>query len=47
MYNKVENYIRNQIKKYGTLCFPLIDSENQLDESLVEKKTENLGVSAV
>jgi phosphoglycerol geranylgeranyltransferase len=47
MYNKVENYIRNQIKKYGTLCFPLIDSENQLDAGLVAKKAESLGASAV
>ena len=47
MYNKVEDYIRNQIKRYGTLCFPLIDSENQLDAGLVAKKAESLGASAV
>ena len=47
MYDKVENYIRNEIKKYGTLCFPLIDSENQLDACLVAKKAESLGASAV
>lgn len=47
MYDKVENYIRNEIKKYGTLCFPLIDSENQLDAGLVAKKAESLGASAV
>jgi phosphoglycerol geranylgeranyltransferase len=47
MYNKVEDYIRNEIKKYGTLCFPLIDSENQLDAGLVAKKAESLGASAV
>lgn len=47
MYNKVEDYIRNEIKKYGTLCFPLIDSENQLDAGLIAKKAESLGASAV
>jgi phosphoglycerol geranylgeranyltransferase len=47
MYNKVEDYIRKEIKKYGTLCFPLIDSENQLDAGLVAKKAESLGASAV
>src|ERR671938_311247 len=47
MHSRVEDYIRNQIKKYGTLCFPLIDSENQLDAGLIAKKAESLGASAV
>src|ERR671927_840887 len=47
MYNKVEDYIRNQIKKYGTLCFPLIDSENQSDAGSVAKKAEKIGASAI
>jgi phosphoglycerol geranylgeranyltransferase len=47
MYSKVEDYIRNEIKKYGTLCFPLIDSENHLDAGLVAKKAEGIGASAV
>jgi phosphoglycerol geranylgeranyltransferase len=29
------------------LCFPLIDSENQLDAGLIAKKAESLGASAV
>ena len=47
MHNRVEDYIRNEIKKYGTLCFPLIDSENHLDAGSVAKKAESLGASAV
>ena len=47
MYDKVEGYIRDEIKKYGTLCFPLIDSENHLDAGLVAKKAEEIGASAV
>src|ERR687883_1359238 len=47
MHSRVEDYIRSEIKKYGTLCFPLIDSENQLNAGLVAKKAERLGASAV
>jgi phosphoglycerol geranylgeranyltransferase len=47
MHSRVEDYIRSEIKKYGTLCFPLIDSENQLDTGSVAKKAESLGASAV
>src|ERR687888_724874 len=47
MCSKVEDYIRNEIKKYGTLCFPLIDSENHLDAGLVARKAERMGASAV
>src|ERR671933_2269338 len=47
MHSRVEDYIRSEIKKYGTLCFPLIDSENQLDAGSVAEKAESLGASAV
>ena len=45
--SNVENYIRNELKKYGTLCFPLIDSESHLDAGLVAQKAERMGASAV
>ena len=38
MRNKVEDYIQSEIKKYGTLCFPLIDSESSLDASLLLRR---------
>src|ERR687887_1106372 len=47
MCSKVEDYIRNEIKKYGTLCFPLIDSENSMDAAAIAKKAERMGASAV
>src|ERR671939_258976 len=47
MYSRVEDYIRSEIKKYGTLCFPLIDSESQLDAGSVAEKAESLGGSDV
>src|ERR687883_755293 len=47
MHSRVEDYIRSEIKKYGTLCFPLIDSESQLDAGSVAEKAESLGASAV
>ena len=45
--NKIEKYILNEKKKKGTLCFPLIDSENTLDMLTVAKKAEKLGASAI
>ncbi len=49
----VEAYIRGEIKKHRTLCFPLIDSGSESDPdsnskaSLVAKKLESLGASAI
>jgi len=43
----VENYILNKIKKYGTLCFPLIDSENSINVTSIAKRVEELGASAI
>ena len=45
--NNVENYILNEIKKYGTLCFPLIDSENPTNVISIAKRVEELGASAI
>lgn len=45
--NKIEKYILSEKKKKGTLCFPLIDSENTLDSLTVAKKAEQLGASAI
>ena len=46
--HRIENYIYEEIKKYGTICFPLVDSENSLSNmpEIVEK-FEKIGASAV
>jgi phosphoglycerol geranylgeranyltransferase len=43
----IETYILNEIKRYRTLCFPLIDSENPHDVISIAKKVEQLGASAI
>jgi phosphoglycerol geranylgeranyltransferase len=43
----VEDYIVNELKKHGTLCFPLIDSENFLNASSIAKKAELMGASGI
>ena len=45
--NTIETYILNEIKRYRTLCFPLIDSENPNDIISIAKKVEHLGASAL
>jgi phosphoglycerol geranylgeranyltransferase len=47
MRNKVEDYIQSEIEKYGTLCFPLIDSESSLNATSIAKKVERMGASAI
>lgn len=44
-----ENLILNKIKLKGTLCFPLIDSQNQAaaDYYSIASKLENLGASGI
>ena len=42
-----EKYILNEIKKQKTLCFPLIDSENNSKTIELAKKLEQLGASAI
>jgi phosphoglycerol geranylgeranyltransferase len=44
---KVEQYLGAEIKKHGTICFPLIDSENSTDAASIARKVEGMGASAV
>ena len=44
---KVEQYLRDEIKKHGTICLPLIDSENSSDAAAIAKKVEENGASAI
>src|SRR5919202_6543387 len=44
---KVEDYIRSEIKKYNTLCFPLIDSESSLEAASIARNAEKMGASAI
>lgn len=43
----IEGYIYGEIKKHGTICFPLIDSENAIDASDTAIKVQNMGASGV
>jgi phosphoglycerol geranylgeranyltransferase len=45
--HRIENYILDELKKYGTLCFPLIDSENSTNAALIGNKAQSLGASAI
>ena len=42
-----ENFILNSIKENGTLCFPLIDSQNQVNISSIVSKLEDLGATGI
>ncbi len=44
---KVEQYLRDEIKKHHTICLPLIDSENSTDAASIAKKVEEMGASAI
>lgn len=44
---KVEQYLQDEIKKHGTICLPLIDSENCSDAAAVARRVEEKGASAV
>jgi phosphoglycerol geranylgeranyltransferase len=44
---KVEQYLHEEIKKWGTICLPLIDSENSSNAALVAKKVVDMGASAI
>lgn len=44
---KVEHYLANEVKRHGTVCLPLIDSENSTDAASIAKKVEEMGASAV
>jgi len=45
--NEIEKYIHQQIRELGTICFPLIDSENVINAGIIATKVESLGASAV
>jgi phosphoglycerol geranylgeranyltransferase len=47
MRGSIEDYVLNQIRRQGTLCFPLIDSESASDAVLIAKKAERMGASAI
>lgn len=47
MKNEIEKYIQQQIREHGTICFPLIDSENVTNASSIAAKVERLGASAI
>lgn len=47
MWNNVEDYIHKEIKKHGTLCFPLVDTENSSEAAYIAKKAEKIGASAI
>jgi phosphoglycerol geranylgeranyltransferase len=44
---KVEQYLRDEIKKHGTICLPLIDSENSTDVAAIARKVEEKGAAAI
>lgn len=44
---KIEDHIRSEVKKFGTICFPLLDSENSIGAASIAKKVESMGASAV
>jgi phosphoglycerol geranylgeranyltransferase len=44
---KVEQHLQDEIKKHGTICLPLIDSENSTGAAAIAKKVEENGASAI
>ena len=44
---KVEQYLLDEIKNHGTICLPLIDSENSTDAASIAKTVEERGASAI
>jgi len=42
-----ESFILDSIRENGTLCFPLIDSQNQVNISSIVNKLENLGATGI
>jgi phosphoglycerol geranylgeranyltransferase len=42
-----ESIILDNVKKNGTLCFPLIDSQNQINISSIVNKLEHLGATGI
>src|SRR5215207_72949 len=44
---RVEQYLRDEIKNYGTICLPLIDSETSTEAASIAKTVEERGASAI
>jgi phosphoglycerol geranylgeranyltransferase len=44
---KVEQYLLDEIKKHGTICLPLIDSENSTNAASIALRLEEIGASGV
>ena len=42
-----ESFILDSIRENGTLCFPLIDSQNQINTSSIVNKLEHLGATGI
>ena len=46
-FGRTEQRLREEIKKHGTICLPLIDSEDAKGAGLVAGKLEEMGASAI
>ena len=44
---KVEQHLIDEIKRHGTICLPLIDSENSTDAATIATKLEEIGASGI
>ena len=44
---RTEQHLRNEIKKHGTICLPLIDSEDSKGAAILAHKVEDIGASAI
>lgn len=44
---KVEQYLMDEIKKRGTICLPLIDSENSTNAASIALSLEKIGASGI
>ncbi|MEW6603251.1 MAG: geranylgeranylglyceryl/heptaprenylglyceryl phosphate synthase [Thermoproteota archaeon] len=44
---KVEQHLRDEIKKHRTICLPLIDSENSTDAAAIARTVEEKGASGI
>jgi phosphoglycerol geranylgeranyltransferase len=44
---KVEQQLKSEIEKHGTICLPLIDSENSSGASSIARKVEEAGASGI
>ena len=42
-----ETFILDSVREKGTLCFPLIDSQNQINTSFIVNKLEHLGATGI